>query len=294
MHIYPLRHILLIIVTVLLLRGLSSIEAQELQTFGSFIEAHGISIDPQGNIFIADVGVHKIQKYDSKGKLTSEIGGYGWGQLEFDQPYDVCASSGLDVFVADYGNHRIQRFNRKLEYLATLYTREASDELQRFGYPGGVAITRFGDLLLCDRENHRVLKVSQFNRVERLIGGIDAGKGRLVDPLQIEVGANDNIYVLERNRIVVFDNFGNYVRTIGRDTLRAASGFAVYQSSIFAADSNKVLDLSLDGRIVNVTMCSEILPDGSTQECIDVAADASRVVVLFRHRAVILSQKVEN
>jgi len=267
-----------------------SLTAQEPHVFGNFTQARSVSIDPQGNIYVADAGANKIQKYDPDGNFITEIGGYGWGQLEFDQPYDVCASTGLDIFVADYGNHRIQRFNRKLEYVATLYTRDASDELQRFGYPGGVTVTRFGDLLLCDRENHRILKVSEFNRVERSIGGIDAGKGRLVDPRQVEVGLEDNIYVLERGRIVVFDNFGNYIRIIGSDTLHAASGFAVYQSTIFVADSNNVLEFSLEGHVQNAIPVSDILPLEVPRECVDVAASASRIVVVFPHVGIIISR----
>jgi len=270
--------------------GLLHVSAQEAKIFGSFAQARSVSMDPQANILVADAGANKIQRFNPDGELVTEIGGYGWGQLEFDQPYDVCASTGLDIFVADYGNHRIQRFNRKLEYVATLYTRDANDERQRFGYPGGVAVTRFGDLLLCDRENHRILKVSEFNRIERSIGGIDAGKGRVVDPRQVEVGLRDNIYVLERRRIVVFDNFGNYIRTIGSDTLHAASGFTVYESSIFVADSLRVLEIGFEGRVLNALPVSEIVPLGVPQECVDVAASASRLVVLFPHNAVILSR----
>lgn len=263
--------------------------AQEGLTFGTFANARSISVDPQGNIVVADIGANKVQKLDGAGKPVAEIGGYGWGELEFDQPYDACASNGLDIFVADYGNHRVQRYNRKLEYIATLYTRESPDESQRFGYPAGVAINRFGDLLLCDRENHRVLKISGFSRVVRSVGGIDAGKGRLVDPKQVEVGSGDNIYVLEDNRIVVFDNFGNYLHTIGRDTLRAASGFGMDQTAIFVIDRGALLRFDLGGRLVESRACTEFVKDGS-QECVDVAVDPSRIIVLFRGMAVAIAR----
>lgn len=285
------RYLISLACTFSLVQAHSHFERQEIQSFGNFIRARSISVDPQGNIFIADAGAHKIQKFDPEKNLLAEIGGYGWGSLEFDQPYDVCASNGLDVFVADYGNHRIQRFDRKLEYIATLYTRENNDEFQRFGYPVGVNVNRFGDLFICETENRRVLKVSRFNRVVRSIGGIDAGKGRLFDPRQIEVDANDNIYVLEHNRIVAFDNFGNYVRTIGENLFRTATGFTLYQSSIYVADSSRVLELNLDGRFLNTINCSDIVSHPSEQECVDVAANASNLIVLFRHTAVVLTRQ---
>lgn len=268
--------------------------AQNLRVFGDFSRAHAVCLDPQGNVYVADGGTNTILKFDGEGKLLASIGGYGWGQLEFDQPYDVCATNGLDVFVADYGNHRIQRYNRKLEYIGTLYTRESSNELQRFGYPKGIAINRFGDLFVCDTENRRVLKISGFTRVVSSIGGIDAGKGRLVDPKALDVDSQDNLYVLETNRIVVFDNFGNYLRTLGTDKLRSASGFCVAQPSVFVAQEDTVLEFTLEGTIGEAIPCSDYVralvssdADIDRGDCVDVAADQSRLIVVFGRFAVI-------
>jgi DNA-binding beta-propeller fold protein YncE len=270
------------------------------EVFGNFTQAQGVSLDPQGNIYVADAGANAVKKFDSEGNLVAEIGGYGWGQLEFDQPYAVCATNGLDVFVADYGNHRIQRYNRKLEYIGTLYTRESQNELQRFGYPKGLALNRFGDLYVCDTENKRVLKISGFNRVMISMGGVDAGKGRLVEPLDVEVDLRDNVYVLERNRIVVFDHFGNYVRTLGADTLRAAMGFGIARSPV-VVDRGAVLEFTLDGKLTGVTPCSDLASDGG-EDCVDIAIDdtrlreppfggQARLIVLLRRYALIVPRQ---
>lgn len=264
--------------------------AQDSRIFGDFVQAGSVSLDPQGDVYITDTGANKIQKFSPEGKLITEIGGYGWGQLEFDQPYEVCATNGLDVFVADYGNHRIQRFNRKLEYIATLYKRDHSDEIQRFGYPTGVTVNRFGDLFLSDGENQRLLRVSGFERVVRSVGGVDAGKGRLREPKQVEVDAKDNVYVLEHNRIVVFDNFGNYLQIIGQDTLRTASGFTIHGSSIFVIDRGLLLEFTLEGKLGDATPCSSIASESRDQECVDIAADDSRRIVLFHRFAVIVQR----
>jgi DNA-binding beta-propeller fold protein YncE len=262
-------------------------EAAELRSFGSFGYASSVALEPGGEIIATDREGNRVYKFNSEGKPLSDIGGYGWGQLEFDQPYGV-ATNGLDVFVADNGNHRVQRFNRKLEYISTLFTRDNSDESQRFGYPVAVAVNRFGDLLVCERENNRVLKISGFQRVTRSIGGIDAGKGRLNDPLQVEIGPNDETYVLEKTRIVVFDHFGNYLRTVGRGMLRSASGLGVFRSSVFVADSNRVIELTTDGKFLQEMEVSSIIIDQPTSPCVDVAADAGRLVVLFPRFGIIV------
>ncbi|MGB9591123.1 MAG: hypothetical protein ACPL1K_01245, partial [Candidatus Kryptoniota bacterium] len=83
-------------------------------SFGKFSNPKGISIDPDGNIYIADTGNNLLKRYNLKGEETGEVGGYGWGNFQFDQPYDVCATNGVEIYVADYNNDRIQRFDRTL------------------------------------------------------------------------------------------------------------------------------------------------------------------------------------
>ncbi len=260
--------------------NISALEAQEPLTFGNFTPARGVTIDPQGNIYVTDAGANKIQKYTFEGKLVTEIGGYGWGQLEFDQPAGVAATNGLDIFVADYGNHRIQRFNRKLEYIATLTTRESESEPQRFGYPTAVAVTRVGDVLVCDGENNRVLRFSKFSRFDLSIGGINAGKGRLAEPIDVEVDDTDRILVLEPKRVVVFDRFGNYLSTFGQDTLQTATGFGVSGSSVFVADGFGVLEFNRRGMLERTIDCRIFSVDKSSN-CVDVAATADRLCILF-------------
>lgn len=257
--------------------------SQSFRSFGSFVQARSVSLDPQGNVYVADAGSNAVVKFDGEGKRIAEIGGYGWGQLEFDKPYGVSAANGLDVFVADYGNHRVQRYNRKLEYIATLSTRTSETALHRFGYPTAVATNRFGDLLVCDAENRRVLRFAGFQRVTSSFGGIDAGKGRLFNPIDIEVGDNDNVYVLEPRRVVVFDNFGNYVQTLGADTLRAASGFTLHRSSLYIIDGGSLVELQLTGKVVRVASCSAVLIEPTDQSCVDVAVRDETIYLLFSH-----------
>lgn len=279
MREYTSLNILLFAVVLCVLNS-SALVAQEPITFGNFTRARGISIDPQGNIYVADAEANKIQKHTFDGKLAAEIGGYGWGQLEFDQPAGVTATNGLDIFIADYGNHRIQRFTRKLEYIATLYTRESESEPQRFGYPTGVAVTRVGDVLVCDGENKRVLMFSKFSRFDLSIGGMNAGKGRLTEPIDVAIDDTDRILVLEPRRVVVFDRFGNYLFAFGQDTLRTATGFGISGSSVFVADGFQVLEFSRHGMLERTIDCRIFSVDGAL-DCVDVAATAERLYILF-------------
>ena len=74
--------------------------------------AHHIKIDHEGNVWIADIGNHIVQKYTPEGKLLLTIGTEGQGGPRPDPPQPAdrhgrSAPSG-DVFVADgYGNARV-------------------------------------------------------------------------------------------------------------------------------------------------------------------------------------------
>jgi DNA-binding beta-propeller fold protein YncE len=185
-----------------------------LLAFGRFAGAADLDYDVAGNIYVVDRVGNMLVKFSPRGDSVRAVSGFGRGQLQFDSPAGVCARRGNDIYVADYNNHRVQRFNRMLDYITTISTRDDPDERKRFGYPRDVAVTRQGDLMIVDGENRRILKIDAFGKVERAFGDLNAGAGRLVDPSQIEVDDEDNVYVLDRDRILQFDPFGSFVRDV--------------------------------------------------------------------------------
>jgi DNA-binding beta-propeller fold protein YncE len=71
------------------------------------------AISPNGNVYIADQGNHRIQYFTPTGSFLGSWGGYGSGPGEFNGPIGIDVSlSGTRVYVADYSNQRIQYFNR--------------------------------------------------------------------------------------------------------------------------------------------------------------------------------------
>lgn len=173
-----------------------------------------IDVDINNTVTVVDGENNVVRQYGADLKLLKEIGGPGWSEDRFDHPAGVWARNGIDIFVADYGNHRIQRFDRQLVFISSFSTRERSNPDERFGYPTDVALSRLGDLFICDSENTRILKVSGLSKVERIFGDFGAGRGRLHTPNQLDIGPNDKIYVQDGKRVVVFDTFGNFVHAI--------------------------------------------------------------------------------
>jgi len=197
-----------------------------------------LDVDINGNIYVLDANRNLLTLSNGDFTLHKEVGGAGWENDQFDKPQGIWARNGIDVFIADYGNHRVQRFDRGLNYISTFSTRESAIPDERFGYPRDVAVSRLGDLFICDGENARIVKVNRFSKVERSFGGFDAGAGRLLRPSELEVGPKDRVYVLDMARVMVFDNFGNFVHELLPGLFRAPQ-------TLFA-DNNGIVILDAD------------------------------------------------
>jgi len=197
----------------------------ELRSAGSFQHAFRLTLDPQGGVYIADVELHQINHLTDDRSSAPSVGGFGWEAATFDRPAGL-ATDGLNLFVADEGNHRIQRFDRSLNFVSSFSTRDTSVAAARIGYPRGVALSRAGELYVLDGENLRVAKFRPTMQFDRSFGGIDDRRARLRKPLKILVGSDDHVYVLEPDRLVEFDMFGHFVRTIGEGSITDARSFA--------------------------------------------------------------------
>lgn len=181
--------------------------------FGKFKSASSFHINPSGHIFVTDNVTHEVYKLDTLGNLLKSNGGFGWDDAAFDEPADVFATD-LSVFVADKNNHRIQRFDRDLNFISKLVRRESTNRNEIFGYPMGVTTSNQGDLFILDSENNRVLKFDLFGNFVTDMGGFDAGNYVLTKPKRIAISRNNNIFVLDKNGLIIFDFFGNGIGKI--------------------------------------------------------------------------------
>jgi hypothetical protein len=211
-----------------------------------------LDVDLYGNIYVLDAEKNTLSLYDRSGLLQNDVGGPGWLDGQFDRPSAVWARNGIDVFVADYGNHRIERFDRSLSFISSFTTRESDNPDDRFGYPSGVALSRLGELFICDTENGRIVKVDRFSTVERTFGGIGGGKGHLATPTAVAVGPKDAVYVLDGVRVAVFDAFGNYLRDLMPGLLSRPSALFADNSVVAVLDSGAIFLFDADERPAGV------------------------------------------
>lgn len=72
----------------------------------------GMAIDLSGNIYVADTGNNRIQRFDQNGTLGTRVvwGTYGTQDGKFDGPRNVFVDNQNKVYVSETGNKRIQVF----------------------------------------------------------------------------------------------------------------------------------------------------------------------------------------
>lgn len=85
---------------------------------GLFVNPHHLRIDYEGNIWVADFGLHVVQKFTPDGKLLKTLGVRGErvrDESHFDMPTDMAITPSGDIFVTDGyggGSQRVVHLNK--------------------------------------------------------------------------------------------------------------------------------------------------------------------------------------
>ncbi|HXG10289.1 MAG TPA: peptidyl-alpha-hydroxyglycine alpha-amidating lyase family protein [Gemmataceae bacterium] len=152
--------------------------------------AHHIRIDPEGNVWCADIGCHVVYKFTPEGKLLLTLGTKdhaGCDPSHFNQPTDMAITPSGDIFVSDgYGNARIVHFDRHGKYVKE-WGRLGSKPGE-FSIPHAIAVDSRGRLYVADRNNARVQVFDQSGRL------LDVWSN-LVVPWGLWVTKKDEIWV---------------------------------------------------------------------------------------------------
>jgi hypothetical protein len=247
-------------------------------TIGEFHRATRVIINADGQLFIIDADQNKIYLFPNSTKQPKSIGGFGWSSTTFDKPTGI-ATDGVNVYVSDYGNHRIQRFDRNLNFISSFSTRDTTDLSVRFGYPVDISLSELGDLFLLDGENLRVLKFNPLYYFERSFGDINAKDGRLYNPVKL-IASSSRVFVGERDRIAVYDYFGNFLCSIGKGLISELVGFAISDNGIVVALSDTLIWFTMEGTVQKRISLKEVLTSDRIDRIQDIACHGNRLYLL--------------
>ena len=120
---------------------------------------NGIFVHTNFDVYVADSGNHRIQKFPS-GKLNgiTVVGKEAPGTITLRYPTDVILDADGHLFIVDRDNHRIVgsgSFGFRCIVGCTGTRGSASDQLFR---PQSIAFDSYGNILVVDGNNHRAQK----------------------------------------------------------------------------------------------------------------------------------------
>lgn len=182
---------------------------------GQLVSPLGLAADPAGNLYVADNGNERIQKFDANGGFITKWGVQGSGPGEMNWPSDVSVAPDGSVYVTDTTNHRVQRWTSDGVFISQWGTAGSGDG--QFVNPSAVATDSAGNVYVADADNDRIQKFTASGAFITKFGSFGAGAGQLNNPTDVAVNASGTIYVLDsgNNRVQTFGEGGAPISNSG-------------------------------------------------------------------------------
>ena len=200
-------------------------------TNATLYNPYGITVDTNGNLFIADSLNNRIRKVDTNGVITTTAGksssafsGDGGAATNAGMStFGVAVDAGGNIIVADRSNNRVRRVDA-YGFITTIAGSGASTVSGDGGAAtnagitaSGVAVDNYGDVYIADRSNNRIRRVDPYGIITTVAGtsgygysgdGSPATNSLLYSPIGIALDSY--------GRILIADTFNNRIRRFGQ------------------------------------------------------------------------------
>ncbi|MFY7734109.1 MAG: PKD domain-containing protein [Bacteroidia bacterium] len=190
----------------------------------------GVTLDSQGNFYIADQGNHRIRKVNANTGIITTVAGNGISGFEGDgglaiaanlySPSSVAVDVSGNLYIAS--NNKIRKVNVNTGIISTV----AGNGIPGFSGDGALAIDanlsdptglnfdKFGNLYIADQGNNRIRKIMYFNYI--ITGNQTICLGKNPDSLMANIPVGGN---------------GTYHYTWLKSTTSATAGFSAIPAS---------------------------------------------------------------
>jgi tripartite motif-containing protein 71 len=185
---------------------------------GQLKSPSGIALTSGGNIWVADTGNSRIEKFGPTGNLTNNISGLGTEPGKLKEPTGISVAPDGSIWVADSGNNRIEQWNSSLTFIRALGSKGTG--AGEFQSPSGIEADSTGAIWVSDFGNGRVQEFDEFGTY---IQKFNDAAGSAATPRGLSIDAKGSLWVADQFTFKV------YHWTI--------PGFPVYSSSVGSSGS---------------------------------------------------------
>ncbi len=219
---------------------------------------HGIFVDGEGNLYIADTRNHRVRKVSSSGTITTIAGNGTEGfsgdggpaaSASLNRPHGVFVDGEGVLYIADTNNHRIRKV------VSDTISTVAGNGARGFSGDGGpatqaslngpvdIVADSTGALYISDRSNNRVRMVVSDTITTVAGSGADGFSGdggpatsaSLSGPRGISLDGEGNLYIVDRKN--------HRIRKVASDTITTIAGNGARG---FSGDGGPAADASLN------------------------------------------------
>ena len=161
---------------------------------GQFNVPGGLAVDAWNNVYVADIGNDRVQKFDSNGDYILTFEG------DFNEPHDVIIDSRNYVYIADKENSRVLKYT-----LDGIYVEEVPSCHGFFSDPSDLAIDDQDNLYIAEQGFDNIQKVDpDGNCTIEWWGSFNSINSIAIDK-------NGYVYATDADSIQKFTNTGDFI-----------------------------------------------------------------------------------
>ena len=252
---------------------------------GQFLFPEAVAVGQSGNVFVADTGNHRVEKFTSTGTFLLQWGSMGSANGQFHSPEGIAVDGAGNVFVTDSNNNRVEKFDNSGTFLTSWG--DAGTGNGQFSGPLGVAVDANDNVFVADGSNNRIQKFTNTGTFLTKWGSVGNGDSQFAIPFGVAVDGEGNVFVADHfnHRIQKFTNTGTFLAKwgslgLGDGEFSDLEDVAVdANGSVFAADVDRIQVFTNDG--IFITQWGSLgNADGQFNSAVGVAVDPNGTVLV--------------